>query len=209
MTPFVDKLVEVATAEWAFFGFSTRALNDQWAIGGDEQDAPYRQRVQQYWSVVGHPTWDGTTPQPWSGAFISWCFETAGAGNLFEGSAKHSVYVDWIRRDKDGPGFDLADPASATVAPGDLIWNSRRDNTTSDAPKNHVEAIKRLKQGDMFISHVDIVVAVRAGQCDSIGGNVSDASPGGSVTKSTWRLDGSGHIADPRKSWIGIVKTRL
>ena len=208
MKPFAKSLVATASAEWAYFGYSSRAINNTWKVGGEEFNSPYRERVQAYWSAVGHPTWDGKTTQPWSGAFISWCFEAAKAEGRFKGSSKHSVYIDWIRTKQTSPSFTLVDPASATLAPGDLIWNARRDENTSKIPKTHAEAIARLKKGDYFISHVDIVVEVRASECDSIGGNVSNADPGGSVTRSTWHLN-NGLIVDPRKTWIGVVKTNI
>ncbi|NKL66292.1 DUF2272 domain-containing protein [Rhizobium leguminosarum] len=207
MGPLSERLIDAATQEWEFFGYSSRALNNKWKIGGDEHDPPYRERVQRYWSVVGHPTWDGRTKQPWSGAFISWCFDRADYGSRFEGSAKHSIYIDWIRRGGSADTLDLVDPQSADVEPGDLIWNSRRDETTSNIPQNYTQAIARLQAGDFFISHVDIIVGVGDSEFSSIGGNVSNEDPGGSVTKSTWRING-GRIADPRKSWIGLVKNR-
>ena len=81
------------------------------------------------------------------------------------------------------------------------------------APRRHLgslaEATARLAAGDFFISHVDIVVAVGQGRCDSIGGNVSNLDVGGSVTKSTWRLDDQGCLSDPRKPWIGVVRNDL
>lgn len=202
-----DKLIDTATSQWEFFGYSTRALNNKWKIVGDEHDSPYREQVKKYWSVVGHPTWDGRTKQPWSGAFISWCFDQASYGTRFKGSAKHSIYIDWIRKGNSAQTFALVDPASDVVEAGDLIWNSRRDETTSDIPQNYTQAIARLGAGDHFISHVDIVVEVGDAQCSSIGGNVSNEDPGGSVTRSTWLL-ADGRIADPRKSWIGLVKNK-
>ncbi|WP_320202100.1 DUF2272 domain-containing protein (plasmid) [Agrobacterium sp. rho-13.3] len=210
MTPFVTELVNHALSEWAYFGYSTRALNDNWKIGAEEYEAGFRSRVTEYWKVVGHPTWDGLTKQPWSGAFISWCFEEANAGGHFQPSAKHSVYINWIRKQKSSnAGLQLTDPAASGVAVGDLIWNSRRDSSVSSVPKTYAEAVSALTKGVMFNSHVDIVVEIGSGQCDSIGGNVSNNDPGGSVTRSTWKLDTNGKLIDSRKSWIGVVKNSL
>ncbi|MGE0724279.1 MAG: DUF2272 domain-containing protein [Alphaproteobacteria bacterium] len=210
MTPFVEQLVEVTLAEWEFFGRSTRSLADRWRVVGEEFDPPFIERVNQYWRVVGRPTLDGESPDPWSGAFISFCFEKAGAGRDFPKSAKHSVYVDRIRR-AAASKLRLADARAEPVGVGDLIWNSRRGAATSQPPRDHGEALARLEAGDFFDSHVDIVVAVdpAAGACESVGGNVSNRSPGGSVTRSTWMVDAAGRLVDPRKTWIGVVRNGL
>jgi len=210
MTAFVDKLLETVLAEWAFFGHSTRSLDNVWNVLGEESQDPFRLRVRDYWAAVGQATWDGTTEQPWSGAFISWCFKTAGAGDSFKGDATHAVYIDRIRRAQSPAAkLQLLDPAKTPVAPGDLIWNSRRTSDRSDVPGSFDAAVARLAAKDFFPSHVDIVVAAGGGRCDSVGGNVSNRDPGGSVTRSTWHLDPAGKITDPRKSWIGVVKNGL
>jgi hypothetical protein len=106
----------------------------------------------------------------------------------------------------------LRDPAAVAVAPGDLIWNSRQPdlaNPVADIALTHEAAVERLEAGDFFASHVDIVVAVEDGRCESVGGNVSPPGVGGSVTRSTWRLDPQGRLADPRKPWIGVVTNGL
>jgi hypothetical protein len=210
MTAFVDKLLETVLAEWASFGHSTRSIDNVWNVVGEESRDPFRLRVRDYWAAVGQPTWDGTTEQPWSGAFISWCFKTAGAGNNFKGDATHAVYIDRIRRAQSPAAkLQLLDPAKAAVGPGDLIWNSRRTSDRSDVPGSFDVAVTQLAANDFFPSHVDIVVAVENGRCDSVGGNVSNREPGGSVTRSTWHLDPARKIIDPRKSWIGVVKNGL
>lgn len=210
MTAFVTDLLDRALGEWAYFGYSTRALNDNWKIGAEEYEIGFRSRVTDYWKVVGHPSWDGLTKQPWSGAFISWCFVKANAGALFEPSAKHSVYINSIRKQSSANAkLELVDPTQNAVAKGDLIWNSRRDSSVSQIPKNYADAVAALKHGIMFNSHVDIVVEVGNGKCESIGGNVSNKDPGGSVTRSTWKLDPQGKLIDSRKSWLGVVKNNI
>ena len=207
-----ERLIDVAVSEWKFFGCSTRGLDDVWQLAGDEADEPWRSRVGLYWAAVSRPELDGCSDEPWSAAFVSWCFAEAGAGAAFSGHDTHSVYIDRIRR-RDGMSdrLVLLPPAAAPVAPGDLIWNSRWESEDDEAlaPKSFEAAIAALTAGDFFPSHVDIVVAARRGKCDSIGGNVSNRDPGGSVTRSTWRLADEGTIADPRKTWIGVVKNGL
>ena len=202
-----DKLIEKAIGEWEFFGRCTRSLSNAWHVVSDESDEPYKTHINRYWVSVGQPTWNGATDEPWSAAFISWCFKEAGAGAAFRGSAKHSIYIDRIRRDTAADAkLSLRDPGLVAVERGDLIWNVRGANPVATT---YAKAVERLKAGDFFISHVDIVVEVRAGSCDSIGGNVSNRTPGGSVTRSTWKLAADGKLADPRKTWIGVVKNSL
>jgi hypothetical protein len=212
MAEVASRLIEVALREWGFFGGSTRDLDDVWRLAGDQADEPWRSRVGLYWAAVGRPELDGGSDEPWSAAFVSWCFAAAGAGAAFSGHDTHSVYVDRIRRG-DGMSERLAllPPADAPLAAGDLIWNSRWENAAGEvrAPKSFEAAVAALEAGNFFPSHVDIVVAVAAGRCDSIGGNVSNRDPGGSVTRSTWRLAAGGTIADPRKAWIGVIRNGL
>lgn len=209
---FVRRLIVITLAEWDFFGRSTRNLGDVWHIGGEEYDEPYRSRVGTYWRAVDRPDWDGGTDEPWSAAFISWCFREAGGEGLFWGDETHSLYVDRIHR---GEGMSkklvLLPPGEAPLALGDLIWNSRWENDEEEklAPRTLAAALAETARGNFFNSHVDIVTALGDGWCESIGGNVSFRDPGGSVTQSTWRLDAAGCIADDRKRWIGVVKNGL
>jgi hypothetical protein len=213
MSEFKQRLIETAEREWRYFGGSTRNLDDNWTIVGDRAVEPYKSHIGLYWRAVGRPDWDGGTDEPWSAAFISWCFATAGAGGLFSGDETHSVYMDRIRRHEGmSDALVLHPPGAAAVAPGDLIWNSRPPNAAYPYPGHPLtygEAIELLDAGMFFASHTDIVAAVGHGWCESIGGNVCNVEEGGSVTRSTWRLDGDGRIADPRKDWIGVVKNGL
>lgn len=203
MSSIRQKLVEAAIHEWEVFGKSRRGLDDRWYIVGDEAKQPWTKIINKYWRSVGLKSWDGNTKKPWSAAFISWCFAHAGAGVHFKGDARHSAYIDHILKDHLD-SLTLVDPRRAVLRPGDLIWNSRGKGQ----PRHMIEALQRLAKKDFFESHVDIVVSVGPGSCDSIGGNVSNKDPGGSVTRSTWRIS-HGRLLDGRKNWIGVVKNGL
>jgi hypothetical protein len=203
-----DDVIGRAVQEWEWFGRTTRDIDDEWTFGGNEADEPYRSRISRYWAAVGEPDWDGATPEPWSGAFISWCFGAAADAGAFTPHSNHSRYV---RRILNHDGMDerlRLRPPTRAVAPGDLIWNSRVDDVA-----DHETALSRLAAGASFDSHVDIVVSVSDGVCDSIGGNVwqllDPPQPRGSVGKSTWHLDGEGALDDPRKRWLGVIKNGL
>ena len=207
MDDIAARLVAVATREWNFFRRTTRHLDDHWDLGANLDEPPYSARIGEYWDAVGRPDWDGLTPEPWSAAFISWCFAQAGAGSAFHGDETHSVYVDRIRRRHGMSGkLALHDPARAAPRVGDLIWNSRGER---DPPQSHAEALAQLDAGRFFDSHVDVVIEIRDGVCGSIGGNVWFQKVGGSVTRSDWRLDAKGRLADPRKTWIGVIANDL
>lgn len=207
MTPFTERLIAVATREWEFFLRTTRRIDDSWHLGANLDAEPWTSRIGVYWDAVDRPDWDGLTPEPWSAAFISWCFREAGAGQAFWGDETHSLYVDRIRRhDGMSPKLTLHAPADAAPRVGDLIWNSRGD---LNPPANYAAAIAQLERGHFFESHVDIVTEVAPGTCASIGGNVWYQKVGGSVTRSEWRLDAEGRLADDRKVWIGVIRNAL
>ncbi len=202
LSPTVQRLVGSALGEWNFFGRSTRSLSNEWHIGGDEADEPYTSRVGRYWRAVGNSGWDGDTPKPWSAALISWLFQNAEVDeSVFAPNAGHA---DYIRHIHNNPGPLSLDPPSTPLRAGYLIWNAREGSVSG-----HDEAVAKLRAGSFFVSHCDLVVEVGDGWCHSIGGNVSNRDPGGSVTRSTWKLDGGGALADRRKPWIGVVSNQL
>ncbi len=201
------RLIAVAEREWDFFRRTTRRVNDKWDLGANLDEPLHTARIGEYWDAVGRPDWDGLTPEPWSAAFISWCFRQAGAGDAFWGDETHSVYVDRIRRhDGMSAKLTLHDPALAAPRVGDLIWNSRGER---DPPASYQQALEQLDAGIFFDSHVDVVVAIESDVCGSIGGNVWFQKVGGSVTRSDWRLDPQGRLADDRKAWIGVIRNEL
>lgn len=201
---FVDKLIEKTTAEWERWGFSKRPVHGQASIGGTEQNSPYIGYVNDYWKVVGEPTWNGKTAQPWSAAFISFCFEKAGAGEGFPYRSGHAAYCAAILKSPQKyPALRLIDPGQAVLARGDIVWAARSGDTCPAPPDDYAEAIAILRKGGWFCSHADIVVSVRGGEVDVIGGNVSN-----SVTMTSYTTD-NGQIRDPRQTWLGVVKNGM
>jgi hypothetical protein len=202
--PISAKLVQATEDEWARWGFSTRPLHGPATIAGTEKNAPFVAYVNEYWSVVGQPSWNGNTPQPWSAAFISFCFKAAGAAKQFPYASGHFDYcAAMVRSPKKYPGLKLEDPATAVLAVGDLVWAARSGGDCPTPPGTHAKALAALQSGKWFCSHADIVVAARAGEVDVVGGNVSN-----SVTKVTYVCAG-GRIRDPRHTWLGVVKNSI
>lgn len=201
---FIDDLLAVTLSEWKRWGYSARPIGASSKIGGKEKIPPYVSYVNDYWRAVGHPSWNGNTPQPWSAAFISFCFKTAGAGNAFPYDQGHAGYCAAILRSPATfSKLRIADPASTTVDIGDVLWAARSGDGCKPPPKTHQEAVLALTSGGWFCSHCDIVVEMRQGEIDAIGGNISD-----SVTKTTFASQ-AGKITDPRNDWLGVIKNGI
>jgi hypothetical protein len=172
-------------------------------IVGKEKAAPYTGYVNEYWTVVGEPTWNGATPQPWSAAFISHCFKKAGAAKNFPYASGHFGYCSSIVKSPKKYPLTLVDPTSVPLQVGDLLWAARGGGDCPKPPATYGKAVAALKSAAWFCSHCDIVVAVRPGEVDVIGGNVSN-----SVTRVTY-LTTSGVVHDMRHDWIGVIRSEF
>ncbi|MES5482107.1 DUF2272 domain-containing protein [Bradyrhizobium sp. INPA03-11B] len=197
-------LLATAADEWRRWGFSAIPIHGTKTIGGRESQPPYVEFVSDYWASVGEPARNGKSASPWSAAFVSFCFKTAAAGDGFPYSEAHWNYCEAIvSKPKAYPRLKLVDPTNGTLGLGDLIWAARGGADCPLAPKSFEAAMQALKKGSWFCSHADIVVALRDGEVDVIGGNVSD-----SVTKTTYKTV-RGKIRDPRHNWLAVVKNSL
>jgi len=130
--------------------------------------------------------------------------ECWGAEHVFQPQDGHFGYIRFLFN-HGGQGLRLADPTNTALAVGDLIWNSRAGSTV----RSYAAAVSALQNNQSFPSRCDIVVQIGDGWCETIGGNVSNRNPGGSVTKSAWRLSHQGLLVDTRKPWIGVIKNSL
>lgn len=207
---FADDLVAVARREWTRWGGPAERLDGSLTgFAGPRMEAqhPFWTYVGEYWHSVGSRL-DGRDSPAWSAAFISYCFREALAGSRFPYHENHSAYVSKI--DGGGfPGLTLEDPSKRSPAPGDLLWASRSGKGCRKPPLTFADAKTELAgiragKAASFCSHCDIVVAVRPGEADVIGGNVKQA-----VTRTTYRLDGAGLVHDGRRAFIGIVRNAL
>lgn len=138
----------------------------------------------------------------WSAVAISFMVRQAGvSASEFTFSQSHSTYIREAikaRRDKDKTkaywGFRI-DEAEAILAPGDIVGAGRTKGMTFE------QAQALFDKKTDYESHSDIVVAVRAGEADLIGGNVSD-----SVTKKTLKLDAKGRLRDKKNLSFVVMK---
>jgi hypothetical protein len=177
-------MVLLAVGEWARFGrqttiYSTNAPPRTEQSGVKERDAP--ERIADYWASVDKAGRSGLDDIPWSAAFISWDIESAGVPrSQFCPDQTHTIYVERLvaRARQPGAAFIPRAPSERAPQVGDLICASRNGSGTT---------LDNLNRG---AGHCDIVVDVRPGEVDAIGGNVGD-----SVTRSVFPLDGDGFLS--------------
>lgn len=208
--PFVDDLIAVARREWTRWGGPVERLNGtlvSFVSDRMENKPPYWAYVGDYWRAVDSDR-DGRSSQAWSAAFISYCFEEAQAGDRFPYDQNHSKYVAAIESGNFA-GLAVRDPGTTALLLGDLIWASRTGDECRTPPATFAAAraeLRRIYQGvaSTFCSHSDVVVGVRAGEVDVIGGNVKQA-----VTRTTYKLDVQGRISDGRRNFIGVIRSTL
>ena len=138
----------------------------------------------------------------WSAVCISYIIRQAGIpASEFKFAEAHSEYIREAikaRKDKNKDkaywGLRIDEP-EAVLAPGDMVGAGRTKGMTFD------QAQALFDRKDHYESHSDIVVAVRSGEADLIGGNVSN-----SVTKKTIALDAKGKIRDKNLSFVVMKK---
>jgi hypothetical protein len=192
-------MVMLAEQEWDRFGRQTISYADGTAhvdhAGLNEREMS--ERVRDYWKSVDQPQLSGlNTDVPWSAAFISWDIESAGVPrSQFCPDERHTIYIERL--------VDRARSSGATLIPrrlserrpqvGDLICSSREGGRTS------------LDWLDRGPGHCDIVVAVRPGSLEAIGGNVED-----SVSRSVFPLDATGFLSPiSGRPFFTVIENRL
>ncbi|MFC0407984.1 DUF2272 domain-containing protein [Roseomonas elaeocarpi] len=110
----------------------------------------------------------------WSAAFISYVMDQAGLGEAeFPSSASHATYVDSLlaRYSVDPQGAPFLPHTIDEYAPvaGDLICADRSRSPITSWTDRLSEA------GQFRPMHCDVVVALKPGELQAIGGNVKDA----------------------------------
>ncbi|MBV8188130.1 MAG: DUF2272 domain-containing protein [Alphaproteobacteria bacterium] len=177
-------MVLLAVGEWARFGrevvvYSSDAPRRTETLGVKEREAP--QRIRDYWASVGHPERSGLDDVPWSAAFISWVVQSAGVPrDKFCPNQTHTIYVERLVERAKRPGAALIPrrPGERRPEVGDLICASRNASGTT---------LDNLNRG---AGHCDLVVVVRPGAVEAIGGNVDDTG-----SRSIFPLDANGFLS--------------
>jgi chitosanase len=189
-----EKALDIANQEWARFGHQTIDANGKMVKkGGQENEQDYYMRVADYWKQgVDRDLTGKDQHEPWSAAFISWVMKEAGMGDTFSYSDWHATYIrnSILARRANDPNFAYWGYRLSERAPqvGDLVGYARQGGIEYDY------------QPTVYSSHTDLVVAVRPGEIDVIGGNVKD-----SVSKKTLTTDAEGKLVDKQYRWFVVM----
>ncbi len=190
-----ERVQKIAHQEWEFFGRQQIDIDGKLVRkGGQEAEEGFYKRVGTYWKEGCNIDLTGKdTHEPWSAAFISYVMRKAGLGERFSYSDWHATYIrNSIRyRKANDPNFAFWGYRLEERAPqvGDLVGYARQDGIDFDY------------QPVVYKSHTDSVVAVRPGEIDVIGGNVSD-----SVTLKTLKTDKEGKLIDRHYRWFVVME---
>jgi predicted chitinase len=200
---FGPRAASIALAEWRKFGEQTYDISGHAThIGHKEGETPYYQYVGEYWKYgVNNDTLTGLDHSvPWSAAFISWVMRTAGAGDRFNYSPQHSVYIFRAIKDllqgKPQAGYYCYQLREWKPQVGDLVCWARREGIDY-----------QHQNGGDYPGHCDVVVEVGADQVQVVGGNVGD-----SVTKRPLALNAGGFLQAVNQggeNLFGIMRCRL
>jgi hypothetical protein len=199
---FAQRAVQTAISEWDRFERQTYNMQgDTSHVGRKEGEDPWYKRVGDYWKHgVNDDTLDGRDNVPWSAAFISWVMHTAGAGNRFNYSPQHSVYISRAIRDlkraNADAGYWCCRLHDQRPSPGDLVCWGRQAGIDYDN-----------QNGGDYKGHCDVIVTVGTDQIEIIGGNVGD-----SVTRRPLKLLEDGTIKpimQHGENLFGLMKCRL
>lgn len=185
-----DRIIKIALGERLFWQDGKRT----------ELDERVTTRLQQYWQAVGVKasleqlrSERFHNEMPWSAAFISWVMKQAGAGDDFHYSDSHWEYVAAAKKNRlagnDNP-YKAYRPSEQPTALGDIVVKRRATNTAT---------YDNIETGHP--THGDFVVAIKDGQAETIGGNVSN-----SVRTTMFPLDDQLHVSDER--YFAIVKVK-
>lgn len=196
--PRTDRMLSLARQEWEYWGRQTIGKDGKVSHAGHkETDEGYWQRVGVYWRNGLFMGWTGKdTDEAWSAAFISWVMREAGLGNSFQYSEWHAHYINQAIDGRAAGDQDLAFWGYRLTerAPqvGDLVCYRRQDD------------VAFWQRPETYKSHCDLVVEVRPGEIDVIGGNVQD-----SVTLKTLATNREGKLIDRNQVWFAVLANRL
>lgn len=161
INPEVDRLVEIAGAEYKRFLFGTR----------HEAHPDSRARIRDYWLSFGHAPEDAVNVA-WSAAFISFVVKNASLSKSFAFAERHTTYLSDSKLAKQAGNASRAYWAvrlnERRLQVGDLVGAYRTGSGCGSAVKTYDSL-----PGD-FCSHCDMVVAIRDEKAITLGGNVSN-----------------------------------
>jgi len=221
-----ERMLRIAVAEWEDWGRveldpwqrppSTRAESNPanfprvlayWRAVPEDEGAVARNRPLYVAALAGAAGGEALWQEPyWSAAFISYVMRAAGVdAREFPPSAAHSTYVDAMIRDAERfpatAPFIPHSPREYAPQPGDLLCADRSRTPITDWRQRAAD------DGRFRPMHCDIVVTVRPGRVEAIGGNVLDA-----VTRTRFPADAYGYLLPPPPGapvWFAVFENRL
>lgn len=201
------RMVFLARQEWTLFGRPVVRDDPSRPMlvfppdveASHEVQGPMLTRVLMYWYRVSNAPIVGIQGElrPWSAAFIGWIVRSAGVPeDEFPSTVLHWDYIAHALNGDDGARFIARDARDYAPRIGDLICAPRGEAFVAE-----VSDFERLRRGAY---HCDLVVAVRAGKLDAIGGNVLDA-----VSLTQVALDAAGRVLrSPARPWVVVLEQR-
>ncbi|HEU4387381.1 MAG TPA: DUF2272 domain-containing protein [Blastocatellia bacterium] len=182
ISPEVDRLAELAGAEYKRFLFGKRK----------ETDPASRERIANYWLSFQNTA--EPVSEPWSAAFISFIVKNTGLEKSFKFSGRHTTYLSDSKRARLASDTSRAYWAvrlgERNLVIGDMIAAYRTGGDCGLTVRTYDSL-----PGD-FCAHTDLVVAIRDGNAITLGGNVSDSvnskevplTPEGRVSEGSKRI---------------------
>ena len=154
---FKTKLISLANLEHEAWGFGKIKEGNKDTI----------QRLRNYWQDGAgiKANDDFYVNEPWSSAFISYLMKNAGAGDEFKYNSSHSQYITEAiknRKENNTKKFKGYKPDEVKVEVGDLVCYPRQRGVTYDSKAP-------------YLSHCDLIVAIKEDNAVGIGGNVSNS----------------------------------
>ena len=205
-----DRVAYTAWQEWTKFGRSTVVYGGHAngyvnRSGVTERSEPLSSKIGDYWGSCGHPSWNGRSSKPWSGAFVAWTMARSGiSASDFPRDGRHGGYLASLydRQQQRGrsAAFVLHAPNEYSPMPGDLVCAG-----TSGPTWRHADSRTARRRIDGTASHCDIVTDVRGRYVHAVGGNVKN-----SVTMSLFPVDSRGRLVPfAGKTWFMVVEKRV
>ncbi len=133
-----------------------------------ENDKSVSDRIAKYWKEgAGITNWSTQKMQDeaWSSAFISYIVKKSGGGDDWKYSPSHSTYItDTIknRLENNSNPFKGYKPEEVKLQVGDIVGKPRQGGVTYNSK-------------GPYKSHTDIVVDIKNGIAETIGGNVGNS----------------------------------
>jgi hypothetical protein len=204
----LERIISIAEKEWRRWGGSVDKLGGEQKVVGVQQVSPYNEYVAEYWKSLDQScSLNGNSEIPWSAAFISYCFKSAGAESLFFCSYSNAIIFSFLHLHRSDMTI-LLDASKYPVQRGDLLWTSRKNNgapyqlTDFDAVCDFIDLLSK-NISEPFPSHSDIVINVADDFVETVSGDVRNT-----VIRTQLGVDENGMLVDYNRDLLGVLRFR-